>query len=49
MMQALTVILEAIHENSVRTRRRTTVEYTIMDTELNKVVLNRKPLTTPVK
>ena len=49
MMQAVRVIVKAIHENTVRTRRRTTVEYTIMDTELNKVVLNRKPLTTPVK
>lgn len=49
MPEALLVILEAIHENSVRTRKRTTVEYTIMDTEFNNVVFNRKPLTTPVK
>jgi len=47
--QAFAVILEAIHTNSVRTRKRTTVEYTIMDTELNKVIFNRKPQSTPVK
>ena len=44
MPEAIAVILERIHENSVRTRQRTKVTYTIMDTEHNTVVFNRAPL-----